>query len=88
MDKRTDELRDLIRKNINEDLEFNNKMKSLSNTYRDYKLNTHEIFQLISNKVDENSKELVELWFLETTKNFAHVKDVLKSLDSVGRFNT
>jgi len=77
--ERIDELKVLIKKNITEDLEFRNKIKSLSSTYEDYRLNTQEIFQLISNKMDGNSKELAELWFLEETKDFAYVEDVLNS---------
>lgn len=80
--KRIDELKELIRKNIAEDLEFNNKLKSFSSTYKDFKLNRQEIFKLISNKFDENSNELAELWFLEETKDWAYIDDVLNELQT------
>ena len=64
--KRIEELENIIRKNITENSDFKDKLKSFGNSYRDYKLNRHKIFQLISNKLDENSNEIAELWFLET----------------------
>lgn len=76
--KRIEELENIIRKNITEDLEFNNKLKFLMGS--DYKLNSYEIFQLIYNKFDETSNERAELWFLETFKNLAYIEDVLKQI--------
>jgi hypothetical protein len=71
--KRIDELKSIIKENIAKDLEFNNKLNSL---VKSYKRHSHEIFELINSKFNENSNEITELWFLETFKDIAYVDDI------------